>query len=140
MHGDGLTSLQFRRTKGGATEEVKSSLKGADVIQLERKGNTYIMSVAAFGDDFVTEQVADLALGDEVYVGLFVCSHNKDVMEKAVFRDVRITVPAKDNFVPYRDYIGSNLEILDVETGNRKISIVRRILCRRLTGRRMAKH
>jgi hypothetical protein len=25
------------------------------------------------------------------------------------------------NFVPYRDYIGSNLEILDVETGRRKI-------------------
>src|ERR1044071_4028897 len=121
VHGDGLTSLQFRRTKAGATEEVKSQLKGADVIELERKGNTYRMSVARFGEDFVTEQVSDLTLGDEVYVGLYVCSHNKDVMEKAVFRDVRITVPASDDFVPYRDYIGSNLEILDVESGSRKI-------------------
>jgi TolB protein len=121
VHGDGLTSLQFRRTDGGQTEEVKSSLKGADIIQLERKGNTYIMSVASFGSPFVVAQVADLALGDEVYVGLFVCSHNKDVVEKAVFRDVRITIPVKENFVPYRDYIGSNLEIMEVETGNRKI-------------------
>lgn len=120
VHGDGLTSLQFRRSKSGITEEVRSSLKGADVIQLERKGDTYTMSVARFGDAFVTQQVSDLTLGNEVYAGLYVCSHNKDVIEKAVFRDVRITVPARDDFVPYRDYIGSNLEILDVESGNRK--------------------
>jgi TolB protein len=121
VHGDGLTSLQFRRSKGGLTEEVRSSLKASDVIQLERKGDTYTMSAARFGDSFVTQQVTDLALGEEVYIGLYVCSHNKDVTERAVFRDVRITVPAKVNFVPYRDYIGSNLEILDVETGRRKI-------------------
>jgi TolB protein len=121
VHGDGLTSLQFRRGKGAMTEEVRSSLKGADVIQLARKGDTYTMSVARFGDAFVTQQISDLTLSNEVYAGLYVCSHNKDVVEKAVFRDVRITVPARDDFVPYRDYIGSNLEILDVESGNRKI-------------------
>jgi len=120
VHGDGLTSLQFRRTKGAATEEMKSKVSGADVLQLERKGNTYHVSAARFGDVFTSEEVS-LDLGDEVYVGLFVCSHNKDVTEKAVFSNVRITVPAKDNFVPYRDYIGSNLEVMDVATGKRKI-------------------
>ena len=121
VHGDGLTSIQFRRGKSGITEEVRSSLKGADVIQLERKGDTYTMSVARFGGAFVTQQVSDLTLGDEVYAGLYVCAHNKDVVEKAVFSAVRITVPARDAFVPYRDYIGSNLEILDIESGSRKI-------------------
>jgi TolB protein len=120
VHGDGLTSLQFRRTKGAATEEIKSTVSGADVLQLERKGNTYHVSVARFGDVFTSEELS-LDLGDEVYVGLFVCSHNKDVTEKAVFSNVRITVPAKDNFVPYRDYIGSNLEVMDVATGKRRI-------------------
>lgn len=120
VHGDGLTSLQFRRTTAANTEEVKSSLQAADVIQFERKGDMLIMSVARFGEPFVSEQVS-LALGDEVYVGLFVCSHNQDVVEKAVFRDVRITVPARDNFVPYREYIGSNLEVMDVATGTRRI-------------------
>jgi len=120
VHGDGLTSLQFRRTKGAATEEIKSKVSGADVLQLERKGNTYHVSVARFGDVFTSEEVS-LDLGDEVYVGLFVCSHNKDVTERAVFSNVRITVPAKDNFVPYRDYIGSNLEVMEVATGKRKI-------------------
>ncbi|HSE18553.1 MAG TPA: hypothetical protein VLB46_15975 [Pyrinomonadaceae bacterium] len=120
VHGDGLTSLQFRRTKGAATEEIKSKLSGADVLQLERKGNTYKLSAARFGDVFTNEEVS-LDLGDEVYVGLFVCSHNKDVTEKAVFSNVRITVPARDNFVPYRDYIGSNLEVMEVATGKRNI-------------------
>ena len=90
VHGDGLTSLQFRRTKGAITEEVRSSLTAADVIQLERKGNGFVMSVARFGDPFVTEQIADLALGEEVYAGLFVCSHNQDVVEKAIFRDIAL--------------------------------------------------
>ncbi|WP_310589826.1 TolB family protein [Larkinella soli] len=121
VHGDGLTSLQFRRKPGAETEEKKSTLTSADVIQLARKGNTYTMSVARKGEAFVTEQVTDLDLGGEVYVGLFVCSHNPDVSEKAVFRNVRIIVPARDNFVPYREYIGSNLEIMDVATGHRRI-------------------
>jgi Tol biopolymer transport system component len=120
LHGDGLTSLQFRKTKGGATEEIVSKVRAADVLQLERKGNTYKMSVARFGDVLTSDEVS-LDLGDEVYVGLFVCSHNKDVTEKAIFSNVRITVPAKDDFVPYHDYIGSNLEVMDVATGRRKI-------------------
>jgi TolB protein len=121
VHGDGLASLQFRRTRGANTEEVKSSVNAPDVIQLERRGDKYLMSVARFGDAFTTEQVSGLALGDEVYVGLFVCSHNKDVVERATFGDVRITVPAAATLVPYRDYIGSNLELLDVASGRRKV-------------------
>jgi TolB protein len=121
VHGDGLTSLQFRRAKGGVTEQVESAVKGADVVQLERKGTTYTMSVARFGEPFTVSEVKDLALGDSVYAGLFLCSHNPDVVERAVFRNVRIIRPAKADFVPYRDYIGSHLEVLDVATGNRQL-------------------
>ena len=121
IHGDGLTSLQFRRTKGAITEQKEMTIKGPDVIQLERKGGAYIFSAAKYGDPFTVVEVADVSLGDEVLVGLALCSHNPDVMERAIFRDVRITKPAKDTFVPYRDFIGSVLEILDVETGHRQI-------------------
>lgn len=92
VHGDGLTSLQFRRDPDADTGELKSTLSGADVIQLERRGNRYIMSVAQFGKPFVTTELEVLELGLELYVGLFVCSHNPEVMEKAVFEDVRITI------------------------------------------------
>ena len=124
LHGDGLASLQFRRTAGAITEEGKSrdSLPNPDaVIQLERRDGIYLMSVARFGDTLVTRELADVSLPDTVYVGLFVCAHNDTVVEHASFSNVRITTPAKRDLVPYRGYIGSNLEILDVATGNATI-------------------
>ena len=121
VHGDGLTALQFRRRAGAQTEERRSPVTAADVIQLERRGGTYIMSVARAGDTLSTEQVSDVPLGDTVYVGLYVCAHNDTVVERANFRDVRITVPAPPGFVPYRTYIGANLELLDVASGDRSI-------------------
>ena len=124
LHGNGLMSLQFRRAAGGTTEEQKSpdSLPETDaVIQLERRDGTYIMSVAQFGDTLVIQELTGVSLPDTVYVGLFVCSHNDAAVSRAEFSNVRITVPAKNDFVPYREYIGSNLEILDVATGNATI-------------------
>jgi TolB protein len=121
VHGDGLTSLQYRKEVGANTDEIKSKITGADVVQLERKGHSYTMSVARNGETFVSEKLDDLDLGDEVYVGLFVCSHNPNVTESAVFSNVRVVVPAPANLVPYRQYIGSNLEILDVATQNSTI-------------------
>ncbi len=56
-----------------------------------------------------------------MYVGLFVCSHNPKVQETAVFSNVRIVVPPKAGWTPYRDYIGSNLEIMTVATGARTV-------------------
>lgn len=120
VHGDGLTSLQFRRSVGNNTEEIKSKITGADIIQLERHGNKYIMSVAHSGETFVTEQVDSLDLGDEVYVGLFVCSHNANVAETAMFNNVRIVVPAGPGN-GYGNYIGSDIQLLNVETGNSRI-------------------
>ncbi|HSD65321.1 MAG TPA: biopolymer transporter TolR [Vicinamibacteria bacterium] len=121
VHGDGLTSLQFRRAEGAVTEEARSAVTGADVLELERRGDRVTLRAARFGEPFATSVLDALALGDEVYVGLFLCSHNPDVVERAVFRDVRLTRPARDGFVPYRDYIGSRLEVLDVETGRRTL-------------------
>lgn len=120
-HGNGLTSLQFRREKGGQTEQILAPITGANVIQLERHGSKYTMRVAWPGDVFASARDVEVDLGDDVYVGLFVCAHDAEAVEQAQFRNVRIVVPAPDDFVPYRDYIGSNLEILDLETGNRTI-------------------
>ncbi|MBC7912576.1 MAG: TolB family protein [Pyrinomonadaceae bacterium] len=121
VHGDGLTSLQFRRTSGANTEEIRSKITHASIIQLERKGKTYTMRVAKYGEPFVTEQVSDIDLGDEVYVGLFAGSHHADVLETAIFQDVNISVPAREGLVQYRDYLGSNLELLDIASGKREI-------------------
>jgi len=121
VHGDGLTSLQFRKANGDSTEEISTEINDPDVIQLERIDGNIKMSVAKFGDNFTSETLESIDLGDEVYVGLFVSSHNADVLEEAKFSNFRIVIPAEDDFTPYQDYIGSNLEVMDVETGDRKI-------------------
>ena len=117
-HGSGLTSMQFRRAQGSNTEEITLAITNADVLQLERRGGTYIFSAAHYGEPFVSAELPGLDLGDSVMAGLFVCSHDSDGLEQAVFHDVRIVRPVKPGFVPYRDYIGSVLEILEVHTGN----------------------
>ena len=121
VHGDGLTSLQFRKTVAAATEEIRSTLTHANIIQLERKGNVYTMRAAKYGEPFITTQMENLDLGEEIYLGLFVGSHNADVMETGVFSDVRISIPAWEGLVPYRDYLGSHIELLDIATGSKEI-------------------
>jgi TolB protein len=121
-HGDGLTSLQFRRTAGAQTEEIKSKLTKANIIQLERKGDRYIMRVAIYGEPFLTDTISNIDLGDEVYVGLFVGSHNSDIVETGVFSNVRLTVPFKGVSDQSTDMtLGSNLELLEVASGKRDI-------------------
>lgn len=95
VHGDGLTSIQFRRSEGAETEEVKSEDQGPEIIQMERKGNTFIMSTSRNGNSFISVQINDIKLKSEVYVGLFVCSHNTEITEKAIFRDVSIIQAVK---------------------------------------------
>ncbi len=120
VHGDGLLTLQYRRTAGGLIEEVTAPTNGADVIQLERMGRTYRMSVAQFGEPFTTVDV-ELDLGDEIYLGMYVCSHEAEVVETAIFRDVRLVVPVKPGFARETDPFGSRLELLDVSSGHRQI-------------------
>lgn len=121
VHGDGLTALQFRRTSGATTDEIRSSVTNADVLQIERHGQHFTVSVARFGQTFTTLEVDDLDLGAEVYVGLFVCAHNPKVVEQAAFQDVRLTIPAWDGLVQYKDYLGSRLEVLNVDSGKREV-------------------
>ena len=121
IHGDGLVSLQFRRTQGGLTEEVRAPLKGADVIQLERKGSVYILSVAHFGQPFTPVEASEIDLGEDVYLGLYVCSHDEAVVEKATFQNVRMVVPVREGFDRGKDPFGSRLEILNVASGSRQI-------------------
>jgi len=100
LHGNGLMSLQFRRQTGAITEEEKSADSLPDVeaiIQLERRDGDYFMSVARVGDTLVTQRLAGVSLPDTVYVGLFVCSHNATVTERAIFSKVRIGTAPKRN-------------------------------------------
>lgn len=90
VHGDGLTSLQYRKTEGAETEEVKSEDQAPHIIQLERSGNNFYMSTASGDNPFKTVKIENIDLNKKVFIGLFVCSHNADIAEKAYFRNVKI--------------------------------------------------
>jgi Tol biopolymer transport system component len=121
VHGDGLASLQYRTGNGGETFERRSPVKAPDIIRLERKGDLFIFSSAVRGYPFDTVMIRQASLTGEVFAGIFICSHDNNVTERATFSNVRITRPAGNDFVPYRDYLGSNLEILDIESGRRTV-------------------
>lgn len=121
VHGDGLLALQYRKEDGANVEEIKFEKNGADVIQLEKKGNTYTMSVADFGSPYDTEKIENLNLGENLISGLFVCSHNDEFTEEVEFTNTRIFNTAPDDLVQYKEYLGSLLEVLDVETGERNV-------------------
>ena len=121
VHGEGLTSLQFRKAANSETEEIKTDVSAPDFIRLERNGSTIIFYAANYGEPLKEVARKDLDLGDDVYVGLFLTSHEELVSEQAIFSNVRISIPAKPEFVPYRDYSSSNIEILDISNSNRKV-------------------
>ena len=121
VHGDGLTSLQYRTSIDGITDEKISKLTAANILYFERNNSNYTMMVAKEGEIYSDTVSIDLNLGNEVYVGLFICSHDNNVYEEAIFSNVRITIPADEDFVPYEDYIGSRLEIIDISSKLRKV-------------------
>jgi TolB protein len=121
VHGDGLTSLQYRTKPGEIMNEVKFTISGPDVLQLEKKGNVFTMSVAHFGGVYTVHKIENMDLGSDLLAGLFVCSHNNKFMEEVVFTNTRVYKTAPDDLVQYRVYLGSYLEVMDVETGHREV-------------------
>jgi regulation of enolase protein 1 (concanavalin A-like superfamily) len=95
VHGDGLTVLQWRVAKGDKMrdpeDEIFSKEKNIKTVQIERKGNVYTMRAAAKGAPL--QEVGSHVMPnfkEKVLVGLFICSHNPDVVEEARVSNVTI--------------------------------------------------
>jgi hypothetical protein len=89
VHGDGLTSLQFRKTKGAATEQVTSRDHRRRRRPARAQGQHLHHVRRALRRPVHGEHGRRSRSGRRGLRGLFLCSHNPDVVEKAVFRDVR---------------------------------------------------
>jgi hypothetical protein len=88
--GDGLTSLQYRRTAGALTEQVVAPTTFADRIRFERSGNRFRFLASRGGEAPVVTAIDNLDLGRTLFVGLFLCSHNGSTIERATFGGVRL--------------------------------------------------
>src|SRR5262249_5321101 len=90
LHGDGLTSLQFRDARGAATHEVQANVSAPRRLQIVKRGKYALLYVAAEGEQLRFSGAAvRVALEEPFYVGIGVCAHNKDVTETAVFANVK---------------------------------------------------
>jgi hypothetical protein len=122
IHGDGLISMQYRRSKGATTSEVQSPVKGPGSILLERNGDQVTLSFTAEDGQVHPVGTVTLELRGELYAGLAVCSHDSTTSETGVFSK---TVFKQIDRVPEEQrVIESTLETLYVRSGVR--SVVRR--------------
>jgi TolB protein len=121
VHGDGLTSLQYREKSGSETLEKSTEIKTPEFVQIERKGDEFIFRISKENQPLVEVGKVKLKMGSSVLAGMFISSHNVDVVEKAIFWNVRFEKPAAENVDGYQTPSPSRLEILDVETGYREV-------------------
>jgi TolB protein len=120
LHASGLTSLQFRDEKGALTREVQSNLSAPKRLRIVRRGDYVYMSLSAEGGEPTPAGGwLRIPLQGEFYVGLGVCSHDKDVVEKAVFSNVELAQPSVAASKPT---LYSTLETVDIDSDDRRVS------------------
>jgi TolB protein len=119
LHASGLTSLQFRDEKGAITREIQSNLSAPKRLRITKRGDYVYMSL---GDTDLKAAGGwiRIPLQGPFYVGLGVCSHDKDVVEQAVFSNVELTQPVAAS--ASKPTLYSTLETVDVASADRKVS------------------
>lgn len=120
VHGDGLTSVQYRAAAGGVTREIRSNAAGPRRVRIEKRGDYITMSVAAEGEALEPAGgTMRLKFEDPFYVGLGVTAHDNAAAETAVFSNVVLEEsPAQAAGEPV---LHSTLEIIDAASLNRRV-------------------
>jgi hypothetical protein len=120
LHGDGLTSLQFREAKGAATHEVQANVLAPGRLRLEKRGKYVLLYLGIKGEALRFSGAAvRLPFEEPFYIGLGVCAHNKDVIEKAVFANVELTAPLPAS--TGRPVVWSTLETQSLNSTDRRV-------------------
>jgi hypothetical protein len=121
VHGDGLTSLQFRDAVGANMHEVQANQKAPATVRIERRGD-YIYAFVAGKDGKLRPSGAAtrLPFDGEFYAGIGVCAHDKDALQKAVFSNVTLEqLPAAGKRVAV-----STLETIPIASTDRHVEYV----------------
>ena len=123
LHGEGLTSLQFRDAKGGPTHEIQSNISAPSRLRIEKRGDFFYMFLAAAPGEPLRPSGASikLPLQGSYYIGIGVCSHNKNTVEKAVFSNLEIATPIASAAPPV---LYSTLETVTISSTDRRVVYV----------------
>ena len=116
VHGDGLTSLQWREEKGGPTRQSQSTMVVPKRVRIEKRGNYVSMSVAGPGEELRPAGGAmRIDLKGEYYIGLGVSAHNTGRIETATFSNVEFGVPPAGT--GQKPTLINTLETINVRSG-----------------------
>jgi TolB protein len=123
LHGNGLTSLQYRDEKGAPTHEIQSNISAPKRLRIEKRGNYVYLLLAADGHELSPSGTSiRIPLQGTFYVGIGVCAHDKDALEKAVFSNVNLETLGAASAVPPTLY--SSLETIDIASTDRRVVYV----------------
>ena len=119
VHGDGLTSLQYRETKGGLTREIQANASAPDRVRLEKRGEYVSMSVAAAGGPLRSAGGSfRIEFKPPFYVGLGVCAHDNNAIERAEF--LRVEIASLPSLGGAPTNVQSTLEFISVASKDRR--------------------
>src|SRR6202049_1197799 len=91
LHGDGLASLQYRGGKGAPTHEIQSNISAPAELRIEKRGDYVSMWLGKHGEKIRPSGAAmRVSFSAPFYVGIGLCSHDKDAIEKALFSNVEL--------------------------------------------------
>jgi len=127
VHGNGLTAFQRRPLQGASVtaphDDIATLNNNCQILQLEKIGMQFIMRAAKVGGSlkivgsYIIENIPD-----ELLAGVFICSHNEDVVEQARVWNVRIDRPVDGTYDPEKQgWLGCRLETMNVFDGIRKV-------------------
>jgi hypothetical protein len=127
LHGNGVTALQYRDEKGGATHEILASatevnVTSAERLRIEKRGNFVYLFLGNAGKDLHYSGASmRVPLEGTYYVGIGVCSHDKDAVEKALFANVDLS---GDLATVGKTTLYSTLERVNIASTDRRVVYV----------------
>jgi TolB protein len=119
LHASGLTSLQFRDEKGALTREIQANVSAPKRLRISKRGDYVYMALGGDGEVQPAGGWLRIPLQGTFYVGLGVCSHDKDVVEQAVFSNVQLVQPSAASGEPV---LYSTLETVAIDSADRRVS------------------
>jgi TolB protein len=117
VHGNGLTSLQYRAETGGPTREIQCLQEAPTAVRLEKRGD-YLQVFAANEDGVFlsTGCTIKIPFHGVFHAGLGVCAHDNQAFENARFSSVTVGLPP-----PRKSVHISALEIVPVDSLERRV-------------------
>jgi TolB protein len=117
VHGDGLTSLQYRAVAGGPTREIQCAQEAPTAIRLEKRGDWFQVLVANEDGVFgATGCLIKIVLRGTFHAGMAVCAHDNKAFENARFSSVTVGPPPERRSVRI-----SALEVVPLDSLDRRV-------------------